>query len=71
VPAGAPVVTIMDLSAGGSGSTSPKDQVGAVRLGQALYLRRHYPGKRYAGQVSFVASQAEFTPRTSNAGRAA
>jgi len=25
--------------------------------------RRHLPGKRYAGQVSFVASKAEFTPR--------
>jgi HlyD family secretion protein len=42
----------------------PEDQVGAVRLGQAAEITADtYPGKRYTGQVSFVSSQAEFTPR--------
>jgi HlyD family secretion protein len=64
VPAGAPVVTIMDLSDRWVRIYIPEDQVGAVRLGQnAAITADTYPGKRYAGQVSFVASQAEFTPR--------
>jgi HlyD family secretion protein len=64
VPAGAPVVTIMDLSDRWVRIYIPEDQVGAVRVGQAAEISADtYPGKRYAGQVSFVASQAEFTPR--------
>ena len=40
-----------------------EDRVGAVRLGQpATITADTYPGKRYAGEVSFIASEAEFTP---------
>ena len=64
VPAGAPVVTIMDLSDRWVRIYIPEDQVGAVRLGQHAEITADtYPGRRYAGQVSFIASQAEFTPR--------
>jgi HlyD family secretion protein len=64
VPAGAPVVTIMDLSDRWVRIYIPEDRIGAVRLGQNAEITADtYPGKRYAGQVSFVASQAEFTPR--------
>jgi HlyD family secretion protein len=64
VPAGAPVVTIMDMGERWVRIYIPEDQVGAVRLGQGAEITADtYPGKRYAGQVSFIASQAEFTPR--------
>ncbi|MFI5213381.1 MAG: HlyD family secretion protein [Gemmatimonadales bacterium] len=64
VPAGAPVVTIVDLSDRWVRIYIPEDQIGAVRLGQNAEITADtYPGKRYAGQVSFVASEAEFTPR--------
>jgi len=64
VPAGAPVVTIMNMGDRWVRIYIPEDQVGAVCLGQTAAISADtYPGKRYAGQVSFVASQAEFTPR--------
>jgi HlyD family secretion protein len=41
-----------------------EDRIGAVHVGQAAQITADtYPDKRYGGQVSFVASQAEFTPR--------
>ena len=64
VPAGSPVVTIMDLGDRWVRIYIPEDQIGAVRLGEGAEITADtYPGKRYAGQVSFVASEAEFTPR--------
>jgi HlyD family secretion protein len=41
-----------------------EDRIGAVRLGQAAAITADtYPDRRYAGEVAFIASQAEFTPR--------
>ena len=64
VPAGAPVVTLMNLDDRWVRIYVPEDQVGAVHLGQAARITADtYRGKQYAGQVAFIASQAEFTPR--------
>jgi HlyD family secretion protein len=38
--------------------------LGRVKLGQRARVKTDtYPGKWYAGRVSFISSQAEFTPR--------
>lgn len=64
VPAGAPVLTIMNLDDRWVRIYIPEDHVGAVHLGMnATITADTYRDKRYGGQVSFVASQAEFTPR--------
>jgi multidrug resistance efflux pump len=42
----------------------PEAQVGQVRVGQqALVLVDAYPGETFAGQVSFIGLEAEFTPK--------
>jgi len=39
--------------------------LGRIRWGQSAVLRTDtYPGKSYQGRVSFIASQAEFTPKS-------
>jgi HlyD family secretion protein len=41
-----------------------EDQVGRVSLGQAASIRIDtFPDRRYQGEVSFISSEAEFTPR--------
>jgi HlyD family secretion protein len=43
----------------------PEDLLAKVRYGQKAYLVTDtYPGKRYPAWVSFISSQAEFTPKT-------
>ena len=38
--------------------------LGRVKVGQRVRVTTDtYPGKHYEGQVSFIASQAEFTPK--------
>ena len=64
VPAGAPVLTIMSLDDRWVRIYIPENRVGAVRLGQEADISADtYPERSYRGQVSFIASQAEFTPR--------
>jgi HlyD family secretion protein len=39
--------------------------LGRVKLGQhADVTTDTYPGKKYKGEVSFISSEAEFTPKT-------
>ena len=41
-----------------------EDRVGAVKIGMAAEVSSDtYPDKRYPGRVSFIASEAEFTPK--------
>ncbi|MBS1240968.1 MAG: secretion protein HlyD [Gemmatimonadetes bacterium] len=41
-----------------------EDQLGRVALGQAASIRIDtFPDRRYQGEVSFISSEAEFTPR--------
>jgi len=64
VAAGAPVLTLVDLNDRWIRIYIPENRIGAVRLGQAAEIGADtYPSKRYAGEVSFIASTAEFTPR--------
>jgi HlyD family secretion protein len=65
VGAGAPVVTVTNLGDRWVRIYVREDRIGAVHLGQGATITADtYPGKRYAGEVSYIASEAEFTPRT-------
>lgn len=64
VGAGAPVLTIMNLSDRWVRIYIREDRIGAVHIGQpATITADTYPGKEYGGSVSFISSEAEFTPR--------
>ena len=63
--AGAPVVTIADLDHLWMRGYLSETDLGKVRLGQRASLKSDtYPGKSYRGRVSFISSQAEFTPKS-------
>ncbi|HYH47551.1 MAG TPA: HlyD family efflux transporter periplasmic adaptor subunit, partial [Thermoanaerobaculia bacterium] len=65
VPAGSPVLTLMDPRSRFVRIYIPENRVGAVRLGtRATITADTYPGKTYPGEVSFIASEAEFTPKS-------
>jgi HlyD family secretion protein len=65
VPAGSAVLTLMNRDDRWVRVFVPETRLGAVRLGQAATLTsdsdRH---KTYRGEVVFIASEAEFTPKT-------
>ena len=64
VPAGAPVVTVMNPGDRWVRIFIREDAIGAVTLGQpAVITADTYTGKTYHGRVTFIASEAEFTPR--------
>jgi HlyD family secretion protein len=64
VGAGAPVITVVNLNDRWVRIYIREDAVGAVRLGEAASISADaYRGKTYPGTVSFISSQAEFTPR--------
>ncbi|MES1241514.1 MAG: HlyD family efflux transporter periplasmic adaptor subunit [Acidobacteriota bacterium] len=65
VPAGSPVLTLMDPRSRYVRIYIPENRVGAVRVGsRASITADTYPGKTYPGEVSFIASEAEFTPKS-------
>ena len=62
---GTPVVTIADLDHLWVRAYVSETDLGRVRWGQAVTLRTDtYPGKSYSGTISFISSDAEFTPKT-------
>ncbi len=64
VSPGLPVVTVLDPNDRWVRIYVREDEVGRVALGQKATIRSDSdPKKRYEGRVSFIASQAEFTPR--------
>jgi HlyD family secretion protein len=64
VAPGSPVVTVGDLDRPWLRAYIDETDLGRVKLGQEVKVTTDtYPGKHYAGRVSFIASQAEFTPR--------
>jgi len=64
VPAGSPVVTVMNRDDRWVRIYVREDRIGAVKYGQAATLACDtYPGKTYRGEVTFIASEAEFTPK--------
>lgn len=64
VAAGTPVVTVGDLEHIWLRAYIDEPELGRVRLGQKVRVRTDtYPGKIYEGKISFISSQAEFTPK--------
>ncbi len=64
VQPGAPVLTVTNLNDRWVRIYIPETRVGAVHLGEAAHITADtYQGKVYGGQVSFIASEAEFTPK--------
>lgn len=64
VPAGAVLVTLLDLDKLWVTVYVPETQIGQVRLRQeALIAADSLPGRRFKGKVEYIAPEAEFTPR--------
>ena len=62
---GAPVVTIADLDHVWMRAYLNETDLGRARFGQpATITTDTYPGKKYRGRISSIASEAEFTPKS-------
>ena len=62
---GTPVVTLADLDHVWLRAYVAETDLGRIRWGQeATITTDTYPGKRYRGQISFISSTAEFTPKS-------
>jgi HlyD family secretion protein len=62
---GSPVVTLADLDHVWLRGYISETDLGRVRWGQdAMVTTDSYPGKTYRGRVSFISSEAEFTPKS-------
>lgn len=65
VTAGAPILTVMNPADRWVRIYVNEDRVGAVKIGAKAAIRCDtFPGKSYDGEVTFIASEAEFTPKT-------
>jgi HlyD family secretion protein len=63
--AGTPVVTVADLREVWLRGYIPETDLGRIRLGQDVAVTTDsHPGKRYGGRVTFIAQEAEFTPKS-------
>jgi HlyD family secretion protein len=64
MPAGTTVVTVGDIDHPWLRAYINETDLGRVKLGaKAKITTDSYPGKVYEGRVSFIASEAEFTPK--------
>jgi len=64
VAPGTPVVTVGDLEQPWLRAYIDETDLGRVKVGQRVRVTTDtYPGKHYEGYISFIASQAEFTPK--------
>jgi HlyD family secretion protein len=64
VSPGAPVLTVTNLNDRWVRIYIPETRIGAVHLGEAATITADtYRGRLYRGAVSFIASEAEFTPK--------
>src|SRR5215471_909938 len=62
---GTPVVTLADLDHIWLRAYIAETDLGRIRWGQdAVITTDTYPGKQYHGSISFIASDAEFTPKS-------
>jgi len=65
VAPGAPVLTVMNRNNRWIRIYVPEYHIGELQLGQAAEIRSDtYPDKTYKGDVMYIASEAEFTPKT-------
>ncbi|MGH7542472.1 MAG: HlyD family secretion protein, partial [Gemmatimonadota bacterium] len=63
VATGAPVVSVLDLDDRWVRIYVPEDEIGRVRIGQTAEITADtYRDRTYEGRVTFLASEAEFTP---------
>ena len=62
---GTPVVTVGDIINVWLRAYLDESDLGRVKLGQTVKVATDttYPGKNYTGRLSFIASEAEFTPK--------
>lgn len=64
IAAGTPIVSIGDLEHPWLRAYINEPDLGRIRLGGAVNLSTDsYPGKTYSGRITFIASEAEFTPK--------
>lgn len=64
VPAGSPVITLMDPSDRWVRIYIREDRVGQVHIGAPAEITADgFPDRTFRGEVSFIASEAEFTPK--------
>jgi HlyD family secretion protein len=64
VSPGAPVVTVTNMNDRWVRIYIPETRIGAVHIGQGATISADtYKGRTYRGAVSFIASEAEFTPK--------
>jgi membrane fusion protein YbhG len=65
VAAGTPVVTLGDMEQCWLKGYIPETELGRVKLGQrARVTTDSHPGRYFEGKVSFISSEAEFTPKS-------
>jgi HlyD family secretion protein len=65
VSPGTPVITVADVANAWVRAYVNETDLGRVRLGQKIAVHTDtFPGKTYEGMVGFIASEAEFTPKT-------
>lgn len=65
VAAGTPVVTVADTAHVWVRAYVNQTDLGRLRLGQTVAVRTDtFPDKTYEGTIGFIASEAEFTPKT-------
>lgn len=65
VNAGTPVVSVANLGLVWLRAYIDETNLGQVKLGQAVEVTTDsYPGRTFKGRVSFIASDAEFTPKS-------
>jgi HlyD family secretion protein len=64
VAAGTPVITVGDLNNVWLRAYINETDLGRVKVGQGVRVTTDtYPGKVYEGHISFISSEAEFTPK--------
>ena len=64
VAPGTPIVTVGNLENVWLRAYINETDLGRVKIGQKVRVTTDtYPGKAYEGQISFISSQAEFTPK--------
>lgn len=63
--AGGPVLTVADTSTVWMRAYINQTDLGRITLGQDVEVRTDsFPGKTYRGKLSFISSEAEFTPKS-------
>jgi HlyD family secretion protein len=64
VAANAPAVSLLDTARLWVRSYVPEARLGEVRLGESVPVRvDSFPNQRFSGRITYIAQQAEFTPR--------